>query len=179
MRLYRSLLGGLAALALLSALPAAAQDAAAPPPRPEMGHGMMQQHGMDHAQMPAMPAETAEGAPDHAAMMARHRQMQARLEEMDARLEERMAKLQSARGEDRIDALQSLLEELVSQRLEMRRSMLGAMDDAPMHPMGHMGMADHDCPMMGAGEGMGDCRCPGMKSEGEASTPAESPGGGS
>lgn len=113
-----------------------AQQAAAPAPSP-----------------PQYPPCT-EGKGDPAMMerckewQARHEKMMAEMKAMDARLDERLAAMNAAKGDQKVEAMAAVINELVSQRKAMRA------DFGPMPPwrkgpmMGQQAGMPPDCPMM-------------------------------
>lgn len=84
-------------------------------------------------------------------MLAKHQEMQQEMAAMDARLEELVQAMNNANGEERIEAMTTVINEMVAQRQDMHDMM------AEMGPgmMGHMMMHMHPemmengvCPMM-------------------------------
>ncbi len=61
------------------------------------------------------------------AMMAKHQEMMAEMESMDAKLDSLVAAMNAATGDDKVNAMAAVLEELVGQRKAMREKM------QPMH----------------------------------------------
>ena len=57
------------------------------------------------------------------AMMAKHQKMMAEMESMDAKLDSLVAAMNAATGEDKVNAMAEVLEELVGQRKAMREKM--------------------------------------------------------
>lgn len=119
----------------------------------EQGHP----HGGDHAGHPHGSGQPGHGEtsgatiPHHEMMMekckemmAKRGQMEEQMKAMDARLDEKVAAMNSAKADQRIEAMAAVITELVSQRREMREKMGQA------YP-GKMCMMM--CPMMGHGEG--------------------------
>lgn len=100
-------------------------------------------------------------------MMAKHEQVMTKMKEMDAKLDQLIADMNSAKGNQKVDAMAAVITEMAGQRKAMMSMMHEMM---PM--MGHPAMGDmkdgmmQGCPMMkgGAMEGctMGD-DCPMMK----------------
>ena len=88
---------------------------------------------------------------------AKHEKMVAEMKAMDTRLQEKLAAMNAAKGDQKIEAMAAVINELVSQRKEMRTNF------GPMHP----GMR---CPMM---KQQGAMDCPMMKHHGgmQADTP--------
>lgn len=94
-----------------------------------------------------------EGKKD-AAMMekckAEHEKRMAQMKAMDIRLDEKIAVMNSSKGDQKVEAMAAVINELVSQRKEMRER-FGAMHhgDGMKHPMmGQEGFMPMDCPMM-------------------------------
>ena len=113
---------------------AVAQQAATPSPPPhehpagtegKMDAGMMEKHKDWEAQ---------------------HEKMMAEMKAMDARLDEKLAAMNAAKGDQKVEAMAAVINELVSQRKEMREN-FGAMHHGMKGPMmGQQGAMD--CPMM-------------------------------
>ena len=89
-------------------------------------------------------------------MMAHHKEMMAKMEAMDARLDELVKKMNAATGSKKSDAVAAVVNELVTQRKEMRDHMMAMAPEMMKHMMAHMrmgmmkGMEDSmaTCPMM-------------------------------
>lgn len=123
--------------------------------------------GQEHSHPAEAPA--AEGASmmeKCQAMMAEHRKVMEKRETMDAKLDELVATMKSAAGDDKVAAIEAVVEELASQRLAMHTMMADH----------HAGMMQH----MGQGMPMGEGRsmmekCPMMQgmAAGEGEEPAE------
>ncbi len=125
--------------------------------REAIGHEHGQQHGGEHAGQQHGSGDPGQGEipgasmPHHGMMMekckemmAKRGQMEEQMKAMDARLDEKVAAMNSAKADQRIEAMAAVITELVSQRREMREKMGQA------YP-GKMCMMM--CPMMGHGEG--------------------------
>jgi hypothetical protein len=56
-------------------------------------------------------------------MMAKHQKMMAEMESMDAKLDSLVAAMNAATGDDKVNAMAEVLEELVGQRKAMREKM--------------------------------------------------------
>jgi hypothetical protein len=86
-------------------------------------------------------------------MMAKHQEMQQEMAAMDARLEELVKKMNAAEGEERIDAMAAVINELIEHRRDMHDMMMemgpGMMGHMMMHMHPEM-MEDGEmmCPMM-------------------------------
>ena len=67
------------------------------------------------------------------AMMAKHQEMMAEMESMDAKLDSLVAAMNAATGDDKVNAMAAVLDELVKQRGAMREKMqqkhMGMMHD--------------------------------------------------
>jgi hypothetical protein len=110
------------------------------------------------AQQPASPtipqaATPTEGKQD-AAMMEKckmeHEKRMAEMKAMDARIDDKLAAMNAAKGDQKVEAMASVINELVSQRREMRGK-VGTMHhhDGMKHPMmGKESAMPLDCPMM-------------------------------
>ena len=57
------------------------------------------------------------------AMMAKHQEMMAEMESMDAKLDSLVAAMNTATGDDKVNAMAAVLEELVGQRKAMHEKM--------------------------------------------------------
>jgi hypothetical protein len=84
-------------------------------------------------------------------MVAEHDRMMSKMKEMDDRLKERMAAMQAAQGDEKINAMAAVVDELVRQHDEMRARMM-AMQQKGTKPMmsgqmGRRGMMGRGCPM--------------------------------
>ena len=91
-----------------------------------MHHGMMQQQTVQSQ-------EAEGGMPDKCkAMMEKKQQMMQKCKMMDARLDELVAAMNTATGQQKIDAMAALLNELVQQRKSMHEMMMN-MQGGMMH----------------------------------------------
>lgn len=117
--------------------------------------------------------ESGKGGPrHHGMMMERCREMMAKqdhakadIEAMDARLDEKVAAMNAAKGDQKTEAMSAVLNELISQRKEMRDK-LGSVHHAKMcgmmGQMGHKGKMNGG--MMHGKDGMSGCpMCPMMQ----------------
>ncbi len=126
----------------------------------ELGH----QHGHGHQHHDEKAEEPAEGygrgGGPHGRMMKcmamqeKSEKAMADIKAMDDRLEEKLAAMKNAKGNEKMEAIEALLTELVSQRKEMREKL------GDMHH--HKTM----CEMMGKGGRHGKMRHGGMKGMG-------------
>lgn len=114
------------------------------------------------AQQPAAEGEDMMKMPPQCQqMMERHQAMMQRHKEMDAELDRLVERMQSARGDEKIDATAAVVAELVTQRREMHDSMMGMCSGMMGHMMSGMeGMEGHQggmksCPMMKGMQGHG------------------------
>lgn len=101
------------------------------------------------AQPAATPAPPAvpEGEPD-LAWKARHDKMVAEMQAMDARLHEKLAAMNAVTGDQKIEAMAAVINELVAQRKAMTEG-FGPMHHGMKCPrMGHPAGMPPDCPMM-------------------------------
>ena len=93
------------------------------------------------------PAGAPEGKMDND-WQARHEKMMADMKAMDTRLDEKVAAMNAAKGDQKVEAMAAVINELVSQRKEMKANM------GPMHhgmkcpKMGPSTTMPPDCPMM-------------------------------
>lgn len=95
------------------------------------GHAQQPQH--EHQQTPAKAA--ADMSEKCKGMMGQHEKMMAEVKAADQRLDELVAKMNQASGQSRVDAVATVVTEMVTQRKTMRDRMMH------MHHqmMGHMG----------------------------------------
>lgn len=121
------------ALAVVAVPALRAQQGAQQQPMPMQGRHM--HHGMMGSEQGQMSDQ----------MKARHDQMMQEMQEHMARMDDLMAKMDQATGQDKVDAMAAVLDEMWSQHKEMMGHMGGG-------AMAGMGMGCH-CPMM---EGQGD-----------------------
>jgi hypothetical protein len=132
-------------IALVSFVGAMALWAQQPPPPPPAEHKM---------EMPGKHGMMGEKMDD--SMMAHHKEMMAKMEAMDARLDELVKKMNAATGSKKSDAVAAVVNELVTQRKQMRDDMMAMAPEMMKHMMAHMRMGmmkDMDdsmakCPMM-------------------------------
>jgi hypothetical protein len=113
-----------------------AQQAATPPPPPSP----------PPHQHPAGPEGKMDTMEKSADWQARHEKMMAEMKAMDTRLDEKVAAMNAAKGDQKVEAMAAVINELVSQRKEMREN-FGPMHHGMKGPM----MGQHgpmDCPMM-------------------------------
>jgi hypothetical protein len=81
-------------------------------------------------------------------MQARHEQVMAEMKAMDARLDEKLAAMNAAKGDQKVEAMAVVINELVSQRKAMKEQ-FGAMHRGMRGSMrGQHGAMLTDCPMM-------------------------------
>ena len=131
-----------------------------------------QQHGQQPDQAARAP-QTPEQMQEHCQMMAQHmEEAHQKMEQMDRQLQDKLTAMRNARGDDRVDAMAAVVEELVTQRQQMHEQHRGMMHGAMQHmgkhaAIGMQGQAQSammHCPMMqaqgevhqqrgGAGEG--------------------------
>ena len=79
---------------------------------------------------------------------AKHEKMMAEMKAMDARLDENLAVMNAAKGDQKVEAMAAVINELVSQRKEMREN-FGPMHHGRRGPMmGRQAGMPPDCPMM-------------------------------
>jgi hypothetical protein len=82
----------------------------------------------------------------HKEWQAQHEKMIAEMNAMDARLDEKLAAMNAAKGDQKVEAMAAVINELVTQRKAMREN-CGAMHHRMKGPM--MGQrGPMDCPMM-------------------------------
>jgi hypothetical protein len=82
-------------------------------------------------------------------MMERHQQMQQEMAAMDARLEGLVQQMNAATGEERIDAMAAVINELIEHRREMHEMMMEMGPGMMGHMMMHMDPEMMEmCPMM-------------------------------
>ena len=103
-----------------------------------------------------MPANQKPAAmPDCAAMMQSQQAMQQHMADMNAKLQSLVDEMNKAKGSARIDKMQAVINELVTQRAMMQKEMMTMQPQMMQHMMEHMqsgmmkGMAEAmNCPMM-------------------------------
>jgi hypothetical protein len=88
-------------------------------------------------------------------MMAQRQQMMADLKAMDARLDQKVAAMNAASGQAKVDAMASVINEMVAQRRERQQKIMAMHDRMMGHMAGHMpartgstGRGWTNCPMM-------------------------------
>lgn len=96
------------------------------------------------------PGGDAPAMPEHCRqMMAHHEKMMARAGEMDRELEALVQRMNAAEGQAKIDATAAVVAELVEQRHEMRKGMMGMCHGMMTHGMAHGSEGGAmKCPMM-------------------------------
>ena len=112
-----------------------------------------------------------------AAMMAQRQQMMARMRALDQKLNELVAKMDAAKGTVKVDAIASVVKELVAQRAQMRDDMTAMQGRMIGHMMQHMmSMQGGMMGMMNRGSGQTGAAsspmetCPMMKGLAEEAT---------
>jgi TolA-binding protein len=104
-----------------------------------------------------MPADQKPAAmPDCAAMMQKENAMQQHMADMNAKLQRLVDDMNKAKGSARIEKMEAVINELVTQRAMMQKEMMDMQPQMMQHMMAHMqsammkGMADamSSCPMM-------------------------------
>lgn len=79
---------------------------------------------------------------------AQHEKMMAEMKAMDTRLDEKIAAMNAAKGDQKVEAMAAVINELVAQRKEMREN-FGPMHHGKRGPMmGQQAGMPPDCPMM-------------------------------
>ena len=97
---------------------------------------------------PAGPESKMDTTEKHQDWQAKHEKMVAEMKAMDTRLDEKLAAMNAAKGDRKVEAMAAVINELVSQRKEMRANF------DPMHQgmrcprMGQQAAMPPDCPMM-------------------------------
>lgn len=94
-------------------------------------HGHMTGHGPMHGRMGAMPEERQR-------MMEEHQKMLSKLESDQADLDKKIEQMNSSTGQEKIDAMSAVINEMSSQRKEMITHM-ASMQKRMMAHMDHMG----------------------------------------
>jgi hypothetical protein len=113
---------------------ALAQQAATPSPPP-------------HEHPVAIEGKTDAGMMEkHKDWQAKHENMMAEMKAMDARLDEKLAAMNAAKGDQKVEAMAAVINELVSQRKAMRENLGGMHHEMKGPMMGQSGV--EDCPMM-------------------------------
>jgi hypothetical protein len=95
--------------------------------------------------------ESAPAQPMSGGQMKEHDEMMSAMKEMDARLDAKVAAMDAAKGDQKVEAIEAVIKEMVSQRKEMQEHMM------KMHDMKKGHMMEHMQPGMegGAGKKMG------------------------
>lgn len=110
-----------------------------------------------HEHKPDRANDEAKSGADRCQMMADHmQQMQAMMKKMDQRLGEKVKKMNQASGDDKIDAMADVIDELVTQRQHMHDRMAQMRQKMMGHMAQHMQMGMNEdgkkammhCPMM-------------------------------
>jgi len=97
----------------------------------------------EHPAGPESKMDTTEKSKD---WQAKHEKMVAEMKAMDTRLDEKLAAMNAATADQKVEAMAAVINELVSQRKEMRAN-FGPMHHGMRGPMmAHEGAMD--CPMM-------------------------------
>ena len=91
------------------------------------------QTGANQPQRPMMVDET-----QAASMMAERQKMMANMRAMDQKLNDLVAKMNTARGNDKVEAIATVVKELVAQRTQMREQMATMQTRMMDHMMEHM-----------------------------------------
>jgi hypothetical protein len=127
--------------------------------------------GVTEAQPPGRPHGGGSGG-QHGQMMqkrkgmqAKHQQAQEDMQAMDARLDEKIAAMNNAKGDQKMSAMADVINELASQRKEMRDKFSNMHQAKMCGMMGKMGMHGQGGGQ-GGGMGMGAC-CPMMQQQGQ------------
>ena len=110
-------------------------------------HAQAPQH--EHQQTPAKPP--AEMSAKCKAMMAGHERMMADMKTADQKLDQLVTKMNSATGQDKVDAIAAAVNEIVTQRRTMRDRMMQMHQGMMGHTMDHMQAGPESmamCPMM-------------------------------
>lgn len=89
-------------------------------------------------------------------MMVQNQEMVTKLKQMDEDLQAKLKVMNNAQGQQKVDVMAAVLNEMVSQRKQMRESMMAGHQHMMGPMMGHMQMgisgegepAMEDCPMM-------------------------------
>ncbi len=143
---HRHIIGALSLAMLLGAPLALAQTSEGAPAKKRQ-HGMMEQK-TGQCSGGEMPARCKAMMEKRQQMMQARKDMMARCKAMDARLDELVATMNTATGQQKIDAMAALLNELVQQRKAMHEM---KMQQGMMPGMMHQDMpkgSKHKCKMM-------------------------------
>ena len=92
-------------------------------------------------------AHSEKGAPVYPCPMlqAHHEQMTGKMATMDEKVSQLVAEMKRARGERKIDVMESLLSTLVEQRAWMHREMISMMPKMMEYVSNHYGSSEHEC----------------------------------
>ena len=100
------------------------------------------QQEQDKTPAPAAQGGTkVESAPAHpmsGGQMKEHDEMMSAMKEMDARLDAKVAAMDAAKGDQKVEAIEAVIKEMVSQRKEMQEHMMKMHDMKKGHMMEHM-----------------------------------------
>ncbi len=116
----------------------------------------------EKTQMPVVPApaptsfEHNQGMPEM--QMKECDGMMSRMKEMDARLDAKVAVMDAAKGTQKVEAMASVIKEMVSQRKEMQEHMMRMHDMKKIHGMGKGHMMEHMKPEMESDKDLGNDR---------------------
>lgn len=102
---------------------------------------------------PMVPGGEKPAMMDCQAMMASHQEMETRMGEMDTRLQQLVDQMNAARGSAKVDRVAAVLNEMVTQRKEMRAQMAAMQPKMMQHMIAHM----HHGMMKGMSEDMAGC----------------------
>jgi Ni/Co efflux regulator RcnB len=95
---------------------------------------------------PAGPESKMDKTENSRDWQAKHEKMVADMKAMDIRLDEKVAAMNAAKGDQKVEAMAAVINELVSQRKEMRADFSSMHHGMRSPMMGHAGPMD--CPMM-------------------------------
>jgi DNA repair exonuclease SbcCD ATPase subunit len=167
----RTQIGNITLIMILMVGVAFAQAAAGQ--EPDEAHA---EHHPDETQAQVDP-ETAE-SPDMMArcrqMMAERQGMMARMRETEARLNSLLAEMNAAEGDEKIDRVAEVINELVTKLGPMPREMMRTQEEVMSHMSEHMRSGGGMCPMMEMMERMGTMGMTGGTTDG-AGQPEASP----
>lgn len=88
---------------------------------------------------------------DCQAMMERHKEMQSQMAQMDQKLSDLVMKMNAAKGNDKVEAVAAVVNELADQRKRMHKRMADHQGMMMKHMGAHMqagASSMMDCPMM-------------------------------
>jgi hypothetical protein len=97
---------------------------------------------------PAGPETKLDASEKHPDRQAKHEKMIAERKAMDARLDEKLAVMNAAKGDQKLEAMAAVINELVSQRKEMRPNPGPRHKEMKCPRMGQQAAMPPDCPMM-------------------------------